>query len=209
MGHSEDCSLGDSISDVRETAKLWETAPKRRSGWGRSVYMWIWMKGDTCNQTCIFPEGFYQSHEALASHEEQASPWRILVLSELWGDTRIEFIKLAPENFYLRTCPASFFPSIVSSVTQLCPTLCDPTDCSMPGFPVHHQLPELAQTHVHRVSDAIQPAHLLLSPSPPAFNLSQHQGIFWGVSSLHQVATVLEFQLQHQSFQWICRIDFL
>ena len=65
-----------------------------------------------------------------------------------------------------------------SSVTQLCSTLCDPMDCSMPGFPVHHQLPELAQTHVHRVNDAIQPFHPLLSPSPPAFNLSQHQGLF-------------------------------
>ena len=65
-----------------------------------------------------------------------------------------------------------------SSVTQLCPTLCDPTDCSMPGFPVHHQLLELAQNHVHRVSEAIQPSHPLSSPSPPAFNLSQHQGLF-------------------------------
>ena len=78
---------------------------------------------------------------------------------------------------------------------------CDPVDCSMPGFPVHYQLPELAQTRVHRVGDAIQPSHLLSSPSPPAFNLSQHQGLFRGVSSLHQVAKVLEFQLQHQSFQ--------
>ena len=66
---------------------------------------------------------------------------------------------------------------------------------------VHHQLPELTQTHVHQVSDAIQPSLPLLSPSPPAFNLSQHQGLFQGVSSSHQVAKVLEFQLQHQSFQ--------
>ena len=72
--------------------------------------------------------------------------------------------------------------------------LCDPMDCSTPGFPVHHQLPELAQTHVHRVSDAIQPSHPLSSPSPPAFNLPQHQGIFQWVSSLHQVTKVLEFQ---------------
>ena len=88
-----------------------------------------------------------------------------------------------------------------SSVTQLCPTLCDPMDCSTPGFPVHYQLPELTQSHVHRVSDAIQPSHLLSSPYPPAFNLSQHQGIFQLVSCSHQVAKVLEFQLQHQSFQ--------
>ena len=74
-------------------------------------------------------------------------------------------------------------------------------DRSTPGLPVHHQLPELAQTHVHRVGDAIQPSHPLSSPSPPAFNLSQHQGLFQGVSSSQQVAKVLESQLQHQSFQ--------
>ena len=65
----------------------------------------------------------------------------------------------------------------LSSIPQSCPTLCDPMDCSTPGFPVRHQLPELAQTHVHRVSDAIQTSHPLLSPSPPAFSLSQHQGV--------------------------------
>ena len=69
-----------------------------------------------------------------------------------------------------------------------CPTLCDPMDCSMPGLPVHHQLPEFTPTHVHWVADAIQPAHPLSSPSPPAFHLSQHQGLFKWVSSLHQVA---------------------
>ena len=89
------------------------------------------------------------------------------------------------------------------------PTLCDPMDCSMPGFPVLHQLPELAQTHVCRVSDVIQPSHPLSSPSPPAFNLSQHQGLFQGVSSLHQVAKVLEFQLQHHSFQRNPKADLL
>ena len=82
---------------------------------------------------------------------------------------------------------------------------CDHMDCSTPGFPVLHHLPELAQTHVHRVGEAIQP---LLSPSPPAFNISQHQGLFQWVSSSHQVAKVLEFQLQHQSFQRIFRTDF-
>ena len=80
-----------------------------------------------------------------------------------------------------------------------------PMDCSMPGLPVHHQLPEFTQLQVHLVCDAIQPSPPLLSPSPPAFNLSQHQGLFKWVSSLHQVAKVLEFQLQHQSFQWTHR----
>ena len=95
------------------------------------------------------------------------------------------------------------------SVAQSCPALCNPINRSTPGLPVPHQLPESTQTHVHWVSDAIQPSHPLLSPSPPIFNLSQHQGPFKWVSASHQVAKVLEFQLQHQSFQWIFRTDFL
>ena len=96
-----------------------------------------------------------------------------------------------------------------SSVAQLCLTLCNPMNHSTPGLPVHHQLPELTQTHIHQDSDAIQPSHPLLSPSPPAFNLSQHQSLFQWVSSSHQVAKLLEFQVQQQSFQWIFRTDFL
>ena len=92
-----------------------------------------------------------------------------------------------------------------SSVAQSCTTLCDSKDCSTTGFPVHHQLLEVTQTHVHQVGDAIQPSNPLSSPSPPTFNLSQHQGLFKWVSSSHQVAKVLEFQLQHHSFQWIFR----
>ena len=99
-------------------------------------------------------------------------------------------------------------PSVqFSSVTQSCLTLFDPTDCSTPGLPVHHQLPEFTQTHVHWVCHAIQPSHPLSSPSPPAFSVSQHHGLFHWISSSHQVAKVLE--LQHQSFQWIVRTDFL
>ena len=82
-----------------------------------------------------------------------------------------------------------------SSVAQSCPTLCDPMDSSTPGLPVHSQLPEFTQTHVHWVSDAIQPSHSLSSLSPPAFNLPQHQGLFKWVSSSYHVAKVLEFQL--------------
>ena len=96
-----------------------------------------------------------------------------------------------------------------SSVAQLCSTLCDPMNCSTPGFPVHHQLSEFTQTHAHRVGDAIQPSHPLSSPSPPAPNPSQHQGLFQWVNSSHEVAKVLEFWLQHQSFQWIPRTDLL
>ena len=94
-----------------------------------------------------------------------------------------------------------------SSVAQSCLTLCDPMKCSTPGVPVHHQLPEFTQTHIHQVGDAMQPSHPLLSPPPLAFNLSQHQGLFKWVSSSHQVAKVLEFQLQHQCFQSIFRTD--
>ena len=96
-----------------------------------------------------------------------------------------------------------------SSVTQLCSTLCHPMNCSMPGLPVHCQHLEFTQTHVHWVSDAIKPSHPLSSPSPPALNLSQHQGLFKWISSSNQVAEVLEFQLQHQSSQWIYRTDLL
>ena len=96
-----------------------------------------------------------------------------------------------------------------SSVTQSCSTLCDPMNHSTPGLPVHHQFPEFTQTHVHWVPHAIQLSHPLLSPSPPAFNLSQHQGLFKWVSFSHQVSKVLKFQLQQQSFQWTLRTDFL
>ena len=93
-----------------------------------------------------------------------------------------------------------------SSVAQSCPTLCDPMNCSTPGLPVHHQLPEFTQGHVDRVSDAIQPSHPLSSPSPGP-NPSQHQSLFQRVSSSHEVAKVLEFQLQHHSFQRTPRAD--
>ena len=88
-------------------------------------------------------------------------------------------------------------------------TLWDRMDCSTPGLSVHHHLPEFTQTHIHWVSDDIQPSHPLSSPSPPALNPSQHQGLLQWVSSSHQVAKVLELQLQHQSFQWIFRTDLI
>ena len=84
---------------------------------------------------------------------------------------------------------------------QLCLTLCNPIDCSTPGLRVHYQILELAQTHVSQVGDAIQPSHPLLSPSPPTFSISQHQGLFQMSRLLASGAKVLELQLQHQSFQ--------
>ena len=98
---------------------------------------------------------------------------------------------------------------VIDCSVASCVWLCDPGDCSTPGFPVLHSLPEFAQTHVHWVHDAIQPSHPQSSPSPPAFNLSQHQGLSQWVSSLHQVAKVLELQLQNQFFQWILRVGII
>ena len=109
-------------------------------------------------------------------------------------------------------CLSHFFLFILpqfSSVVQSWLTLCDPMECSTPGLPVHHQLPEFTQTHVHWVSNAIQTSHPLLSPSLPTFSVSQHQNLFKWVSSSHQVVEILEFQLQYQSFQWTLRTDIL
>ena len=108
---------------------------------------------------------------------------RILSSSEKWWLMVLQTVEIAKTGF--------------SSVTQSCLTLCDPMNRSMPVLPVRHQLPEFTQTHIHWVGDAIQPSHPLSSPSPPAFNLSQHQGLFKWVSFSHQVAKLLELQLQH------------
>ena len=120
---------------------------------------------------------------------------------------------ILPFNFhYCTLCPSySLFSllclwfSLLTSLILPCivksPTLCNPMNGSTPGLPVHHQLPEFTQTHVHRVSDAVQPSHPLSSPSPPAPDDSQHQGLFQRVNSLHEVAKVLEFQLLHQPYQ--------
>ena len=114
-----------------------------------------------------------------------------------------------PKNTGVGSLPLLQGKNQFSSVAQSYQTLCDPMNRSMPGLPIHHQLPEFTQTHVHWVGDTIQPSHPLLSPSPPAPNPSQHQGLFQWVNSSHQMAKVLEFQLQHQSFQWTPRTDLL
>ena len=127
-----------------------------------------------------------------------------LAISLKWSEEWPNFRKICKLVF---TFPSDFFQKLkfwtfwFSSVALLCLTLCDPIDCSTPSLPVHHQLLELTQTHFHWVSDAIQPSHPLSSPSPPAPNPSQHQDLFQWVGSSHQVAKLLEFQLQHQSFQ--------
>ena len=164
---------------------------------------------------------FWHPRHCFRNHHMVLEKWpQTLLFSKLpslsWTLTLLFLIAL----FFLWLYFSLYFPSCshcrvganylvhhcgFSSVIQSCPTLFDPMGCSTPGFPVLHQLPELTQTHVHWVGDAIQPSH----PFPPAFNHSQHQGLFTWVSSSHQVAKVLEFQLQHQSFHWIFRTDFL
>ena len=93
--------------------------------------------------------------------------------------------------------------------SESCPTLCNSMDCSTPGFPVPHHLLEIAQVHVHWICDAIQPFYSLLPSTPPAFNLSEHQGLFEWVGCWHKVTKALDLQLQHQFFQWVFRVDFL
>ena len=117
-------------------------------------------------------------------------------ISRNWGPIAHSRSRPRIENRVERDdCYVTYLSHQFSSVTQSCPTLCNPMNCSMPGLPVHHQLLEFTQTHVHRVGDAIQPSHPLSPPSPPALNPSQHQSLFQRVNSLHEVAKVLEFQL--------------
>ena len=132
--------------------------------------------------------------------------WGINLKQRRWEMSKLSGIlkKKSCEREATKQCSVQF-----RSFAQLCPTLCEPMNCSTPGLPVHHQLLEFTQTHVHPVSDAIQPSHPLSSPSPPAPSPAQHQGLFQSVNSLHEVAKVLEFQPQHQSFQWISRTDLL
>ena len=137
------------------------------------------------------------------------------LLSDMWewwtNQCSGRRLVLEAENIYPQFSSLGRSVKFMFSSVQLLShvQLCNSVNHSTPGLPVHHQLLEFTQTHVHPVSDAIQPSHPLSSPSPPVFSLSQHQGPFKWVSSSHQMAKVLEFQLQHQSFQWTPRIDLL
>jgi len=134
--------------------------------------------------------------------QSQKDRYCMIKLLSIWLSSKDVLYKIA-------ICTTLHISVQYSSVAQLCLTLCDPMNCRSPGLPVHHQLPEFTQTHVHRVSDAIQPSHPLSSPSSPDPNPSQHQSLFQWVNSSHEVAKVLEFPLQHQSFQWTPRTDLL
>ena len=121
------------------------------------------------------------------------SPW---ITSPPWLQNYPLWYALCMKQLTFKRDSRKVFSSVqFSSVAQSCLTLCNPMNCSTPGLPVHYHLPEFTQTHVHRVSDAIQPSHPLSSPSPPAPNPSQHQSLFQWVNSSHEVAKVLEFQL--------------
>ena len=161
----------------------------------------ITLKRDISNQVCYeqWSHPFAIDFRNLTSQQLFPITTVTQIVSHYFGTCKIKM-----KNMLIRNDIFQF-----SSVTQSCLTLCDPMNHSTPGLPVHHQLPESTQTHVHCVGDAIQPSHPLSSPSPPALNLSQHQDLFKWVSSSHQVAKVLEFQLQHWSFQWTPRTDLL
>ena len=157
-------------------------------------------------RSCVFSAPF-QSYQSLV--EGMLIFYRVY---KYMCNLQIQHLSQDWPAFFFRSFSSlwAIYMSGVSSVQLLSHVwLCDPMDCSMPGFLVLHCLPEFVQTHVHWVNDAIQSSHPLLPSSLLAFNLSQHQGLFQWVGSSHQVAKVLELQLQHQSVQWIFRVDFL
>ena len=152
-------------------------------GWGASLSQCGWVDPLESPSTPHF--GNFM--EASLLHFQPLSPlWR----TRVWAE-HFKLLMMVWSTWWSTPPPGTH----LSSVTQSCPTLCNPMNHSTTGLPIHHQLPEFTQTHVHRVGDAIQPSHPLSSPSPPALNPSQHQGLFQWVNSLHEVAKVLEFQL--------------
>ena len=156
------------------------------------------MKGKSLSHVRLLATPWTAAYQApLSMGFSRQEYWSGVPLSKQQGGNTAPPISRKLDERFTEHGPAFHF----SSITQLCPTPFNLMDCRMPGLPVHHQLLELTQTHVHRTGDAIQPSHPPSSPSPPALNLSQHQSLFKLDSSSHQVAKVLEFQLQHQSFQ--------
>ena len=167
------------------------------------------------SRMCIYNDIYIHAAPGWAGWMASSTQWTwAWVNSGRWWRTRkpgvLQSLGLQSQHYLATEQQQQIHCSVqFSSVAQLCLTLCDPMDCSTPGLLVQHQLQEFTQTCVHWVSDAIQPSCPLSCPSPPAFSLSQHQDLFKWVSSSHQVAKVLEFQLQHQSFQCIFRTYFL
>ena len=191
---------------------LFSVKPQHESGIGIHIYPPVW----TTFYLPPYPTllGWYRA-PVWVSWAIQQIP--IGYLFYIWyvsfhvtHSTQLTLSSPLPMSISLFSMPVFLLTSVqFSSITQSCPTLWDPMNHSMPGLPVHHCLPEFTQTHVHRVGDAFQPSHPLLTPSPPAPNLSQYQSLFQWVNSSHEVAKVLEFQLQHQAFQWTPKTDLL
>ena len=162
-----------------------------------------WLRNRLCTLVIIYSITIF-----LCCRIQSCDPQNPNANSQLLSD-QISVVSQTAEgmrHFLLSACTWGPLNCCCCSVAKSCPTLCDPMDCSTPAFlfTISWSLLKL----IHGVGDVILPSHPLLSPSPPAFNLSQHQDLF-RVSSLHQVAKVMEFQLQHQSFQWIFRTNFL
>ena len=164
-----------SVSFKKE--RFWKAKPASdNSLWSQSTPKWkSWQIRRSCCQLTfclelIYHEGFHYISEANKGNKDWTTKKTNWSLASKYVMPKMAMLVGNMTQF---------------SSVQLRPTLRDPMDCSMPGLPIHHQLLELVQTHVHWVGDAIQPYHSLLSPSPPAFNLSQHQGLFQWVSSLH------------------------
>ena len=191
----------------QEAYKATPPTPSMQTCLPESLHSWA--------QARTFP--FFDQKQSFLSGSDdlprEHTSWQRISVIPPWRRRRntrsVSYSTLIPILWMWKAQNAVKPPPSFSSVAQSCLTLCDPMDCSRPGLPVHHQLPEFTQIHVHWVGDAIQPSHPLSSPSSPSLNLSQHQGLFQWVNSSHQVAKGLEFQLQHQSFQWISRTDFL
>ena len=194
--------------------KFWALNTLPKSHGKQVTELWLQFKPVHLQGPCFF-QGALMSTEQLPSNLW----WRLLFCVVSWGQRegldQASLSGLQSLHSFCIHSICSYQEAIqcwllqFSSVAQSYPTLCDPMNRSTSGLPVHHPFPEFTQTHVHWVSDAIQPSHPLLSSSPPALNLSQHHGLFKWVRSSHQVAKVLEPQLQHQSFQWTPRTDLL
>ena len=167
-----DCSLQAPLSMEFSGKEYWSGLPFPSPGGSSQPTDWTWVSCTVGGQFSVWAtrEAPGNQHFTLCFYELSFLFYFVLHINDITYHALFDF----------------------SSVTQSCPTLCDSMDCSTPGLPVHHQLPEFTKTHVHRVGDGIQPSHPLSSPSPPAFNLSQHQGLFEWVSSLPQVAKMLE-----------------
>ena len=188
------CSVKAVVTDARRYLSVSMNGPNVPLNYSIAVQAWEWILPHhlltvTLDKTQNLPRPQYlhwynKNLRALAwsMKNDRHSGWQMLLTQQILG--------MFNGRVWQLLCYSQFI-----SVTQSCPTLCNPMDCIMPDLPVHHQLLEFTQTHVHWVSETIQPSHPLLSSSSPALNLSQHQGLFKWVSSLHHVTKVLEFQL--------------